>query len=108
MNATMPHHLSKILCLFALLSLLTATGQASAADARPNIVYVAADHPGLVATLQNRANELAAQSDPSLFLQGEFKGFMGRLHLPPALLGEDDNFDNDDFNAAAHCLVQRL
>lgn len=46
---------------------------------------LAAGHPELVATLQARANELAAQMVKPLMLDAEFKAVLERLALPPAL-----------------------
>ncbi len=46
---------------------------------------VAAANPDEVATLQRRANELAAAMVPPLMLQSEFKAVKQRMSLPPAL-----------------------
>lgn len=56
---------------------------------------VAAEHPDIVAALQKRANELAAQSTKSLLLQTEFKAMMQRLHTAPALPDDEFEFNND-------------
>jgi arylsulfatase A-like enzyme len=49
---------------------------------------VAAANPETVATLQRRANELAAGMVPPLMLQAEFKAMKQRMSLPPALPDE--------------------
>jgi arylsulfatase A-like enzyme len=56
---------------------------------------VASQNPDKVAELQKRANELAAAQVKSLLLQTEFKAIQERLHLPPALPGEDFQFNAD-------------
>jgi len=56
---------------------------------------VAADHPEIVATLQKRANELASQMVKPLLLEMEMKAMMQRLHLPPALPGEEYEFNEE-------------
>ena len=58
---------------------------------------IAAEHPDIVASLQKRSNELASQMVKPLLLQAEFSAMQKRLHLPPALPGDDYQFDNDDF-----------
>jgi arylsulfatase A-like enzyme len=63
---------------------------------------VAAEHPDQVAALEKRANELASQAVKPLLLQEEFKAMRERLHLPPALPGEDYQFNNDDFTDDGH------
>jgi arylsulfatase A-like enzyme len=50
---------------------------------------VAAQHPDKVASLQKRANELAATMAKPMLLETEFKAILQRLHLPPALPGEE-------------------
>jgi arylsulfatase A-like enzyme len=50
---------------------------------------VAAGHPEKVAALQKRADELAATMAKPMLLQVEFNAMRERLHLPPALPGED-------------------
>jgi arylsulfatase A-like enzyme len=57
---------------------------------------VAAEHPEQVAALQKRANELGAAMAKSMLLQTEFKALQGRLHLPPAIPGEEMEFNNAD------------
>ena len=56
---------------------------------------LAAQNPDKVAALQKRANELAAASVKPLLLQAEFKNIKERLHTPPALPGEDYQFEDD-------------
>ncbi len=50
---------------------------------------LAGQYPDQVATLQKRANELAATMAKSMLLETEFKALLQRLHLPPALPGEE-------------------
>ncbi len=50
---------------------------------------LAAAHPDIVATLQQRANSLAAVAVPSMLMQAEFKAIFERLHRPPSLPPED-------------------
>jgi hypothetical protein len=57
----------------------------------------AAELRDIVAALQKRGNEPASPGAKSLLLQDEFGAMQKRLHLPPALPGEDYQFDNDDF-----------
>jgi arylsulfatase A-like enzyme len=57
---------------------------------------VAADNPDMVAMLQKRANELAATMAKSLLLQAEFGAMRERLHMPPALPGEEASFNEED------------
>jgi arylsulfatase A-like enzyme len=57
---------------------------------------VAAANPDRVLALQKRANELASTMAKSLFLQAEFGEIRKRLHLPPALPGEEDAFNTED------------
>ena len=56
---------------------------------------VAAANPDKVAALQKRANELAATMAKPL-LQTEFGAMRERLHMPPALPGEDASFNEED------------
>jgi arylsulfatase A-like enzyme len=53
---------------------------------------VAAANPDKVAALQKRANELAATAAKSLFMQTEFDALRERLHIPPALPGDELQF----------------
>ena len=57
---------------------------------------VASANPDKVASLQRRVNELASTAEKSLFLQAEFQAVRRRLHLPPALPGEENLFNEDD------------
>lgn len=50
---------------------------------------VAAEHPDRVAALQKRANELASGMAKSMLLNTEFEALMHRMHLPPALPGDE-------------------
>lgn len=50
---------------------------------------VAAQHPEIVAELQQRANELAATMTKPMILLTEFDAMRTRLALPPALPGEE-------------------
>ncbi|MGE4182552.1 MAG: arylsulfatase [Limisphaerales bacterium] len=50
---------------------------------------VAEAHPDTVAALQKRANELAKTRVRSMLLATEFEAIQQRMHLPPALPGED-------------------
>jgi arylsulfatase A-like enzyme len=54
---------------------------------------LAAAHPDVVATLQRRANELAATMVPSPLLATEFQAVRGRLAQPPALPGAELDLD---------------
>jgi arylsulfatase A-like enzyme len=56
---------------------------------------VAEQNPQIVATLQKRANELAAQAAKPLFLLTEFQAVRQRMGLPPALPAEDLEFDDE-------------
>jgi arylsulfatase A-like enzyme len=56
----------------------------------------AAGHADIVAALRKRANELAAQQVKPLTLMTEFKALQERMHLPPALPGEDFVLQADD------------
>jgi hypothetical protein len=57
---------------------------------------VAATNPDKVATLQKRANEVAATMAKPLRLEAEFDAMRKRLHMPPALPGEESSFNEDD------------
>lgn len=57
---------------------------------------VAAAHPEKVAALKARANELGTQMAKPLLLQTEFAALRERLHLPPALPGEEAAFNDGD------------
>jgi arylsulfatase A-like enzyme len=50
---------------------------------------LAAENPEKVAALQKRLNELAATMAKSPLLQAEFKAMLERLHMPPALPGDE-------------------
>jgi len=52
-------------------------------------------NPDKVASLQKRANELAATMTKSPLLQAEFKAMLERLHVPPALPGEELEFNQE-------------
>jgi arylsulfatase A-like enzyme len=54
---------------------------------------VAAQHPETVSVLQKRANELAGAMAKSPLLQAEFQAMLKRLALPPALPGEEFEFN---------------
>jgi arylsulfatase A-like enzyme len=57
---------------------------------------LAAGQPEKVLALKRRANELAAQQAKPLFLQAEFGAMRQRLHLPPALPGEEASFNEEN------------
>jgi hypothetical protein len=57
---------------------------------------VAAANPEKVIALQKRANELAATMAKPLLLQAEFGAMRERLHMPPALPGEEASFNEED------------
>ena len=57
---------------------------------------LSAQNPAKVAELQKRANELAATQAKPLVLLTEFKAMQERLKLPPALPGEELEFDQED------------
>jgi arylsulfatase A-like enzyme len=57
---------------------------------------VAADHPDRVAVLQRRANELAAVMVKPMLLETEFKAMRTRFAMPPALPGEEYEFEGDE------------
>jgi hypothetical protein len=50
---------------------------------------LAGQHPDLVAKLQSRANELAAQAAKPMLLEAGFREVMHLFHLPPAFPGEE-------------------
>jgi arylsulfatase A-like enzyme len=56
---------------------------------------LAAQYPEKVAALQKRANELAATMAKPMLLEAEFKAIMQRLHLPPALPGEEFQLEEE-------------
>ena len=56
---------------------------------------LAAQHPEKVAELQKRASELAATMVKPLLLEAEFKAILQRLGLPPALPGEEFEFNEE-------------
>ncbi len=55
----------------------------------------AAQNPQKVAELQKRANELAAVMVKSPLLEAELKAMLQRLHVPPALPGEEFEFNEE-------------
>jgi len=57
---------------------------------------VAAANPDKVAELQKRAQALAATMEKPLLLMTEFKALRDRLHLPPALPGDEMQFDREE------------
>jgi arylsulfatase A-like enzyme len=57
---------------------------------------VAAANPDKVAALKKRASELAATMEKPLLLQAEFGAMRERLHMPPALPGEEASFNEED------------
>ena len=57
---------------------------------------VAAANPDKVAALKKRANELAATMEKPLLLQAEFGVMRERLHMPPALPGEEASFNEEE------------
>jgi arylsulfatase A-like enzyme len=56
---------------------------------------LAAQNPEKVAELQKRANELAATMVKPLLLETEIKAMMKRLAMPPALPGEEFEFNEE-------------
>jgi arylsulfatase A-like enzyme len=56
---------------------------------------LAAENPEKVAELQKRADELASVMVKPLFLEAEFKALLQRLGLPPALPGEEFEFNEE-------------
>ncbi len=57
---------------------------------------VAADNPDQVAALKKRANELAKTMEKPLLLQAEFGAMRDRLHMPPALPGEEASLNEEN------------
>jgi arylsulfatase A-like enzyme len=57
---------------------------------------VAATNPDQVVALQKRANALAATMEKPLLLQAEFGAMRERLHMPPALPGEEASFNEEN------------
>jgi arylsulfatase A-like enzyme len=57
---------------------------------------LAAANPEKVAALKTRANELAAAQVKPLLLQAEFAAMRDRLHMPPALPGEEMSFNEEN------------
>jgi len=57
---------------------------------------VAAANPDQVAALKKRANELATTMGKPLLLRAEFRAMRDRLHMPPALPGEEASFNEKD------------
>ena len=55
----------------------------------------AAEQPEKVAALQKRANELAVTMAKSPLLQAEFQALLKRLQVPPALPGEELDFNEE-------------
>ena len=53
---------------------------------------LAAQHPDIVARLQQCANELAAQAAKPMLLEAGFKELMRLYHMPPAFPGEEFDF----------------
>ena len=56
---------------------------------------LAAKYPDKVATLEKRANELASVMAKPMLLQAEFTAIRQRLAMPPALPGEEFEFDEE-------------
>jgi hypothetical protein len=56
---------------------------------------LAAQNPGKIAELQKPANELAAEQVKPLLLEAEFKMILQRLAMPPALPGEEMEFNEE-------------
>jgi arylsulfatase A-like enzyme len=56
---------------------------------------LATENPDKVAELAKRATELSMQMVPSPLLQAEFQQILKRLALPPALPGEDFEFNEE-------------
>jgi arylsulfatase A-like enzyme len=57
---------------------------------------LAAANPDKVAALQKRVRELAPTAAKSLLLQTEFEATRKRLHMPPALPGEESAFNEEN------------
>jgi arylsulfatase A-like enzyme len=56
---------------------------------------LAAQNPATVAALQQRINDLAAAMAKPLYLQTEFRALRERLHMPPAIAGDELQFDGE-------------
>ncbi len=56
---------------------------------------LATDNPAKVAELQRRVDELAAAMTQPMFLLTEFSALRERVHLPPALPGEETSFNDE-------------
>ena len=56
---------------------------------------LAAANPDKVAALRKRANELAGQAEKPLMLVTEFEAMRKRLHMPPALPGDEMSFNDE-------------
>jgi arylsulfatase A-like enzyme len=56
---------------------------------------LAAENPDKVAALQKRVNELAAESAKSMLLQTEMQAMMKRMAMPPAMPGEEFEFNQE-------------
>jgi arylsulfatase A-like enzyme len=56
---------------------------------------LAAQNPATVAELQKRINDLAAAMAKPLYLQTEFRALRERLHMPPAIAGDELQFDGE-------------
>lgn len=65
------------------------------ADDPSEMKNVAEAHPEKVAALQKRVNELAAESVKSPLLQTEWKEILKRLAMPPALPGDEFEFNQE-------------
>jgi hypothetical protein len=113
-----------LLAAVTLASLITAGTTRAAETRKPNIVYIVGDdlgwkdvgfhgsdiiaqdpseksdvavqNPAKVAELQKRANELAASMAKPMLMEAEFKAVMQRLHMPPALPGEEFEFNEEN------------
>jgi arylsulfatase A-like enzyme len=57
---------------------------------------VAGQHPDIVAALQRRAEELAVSAAKPLYLETEFNAMLQRAKLPPALPGEEFDFNQEN------------
>ena len=57
---------------------------------------LAAENPDKVAALAKRATELSAQMENSLLITTEFQQILKRLALPPALPGEEVEFNVEE------------
>jgi arylsulfatase A-like enzyme len=56
---------------------------------------LASKYPEKVAELQKRANDLAATAVKPLLLEVSFKALLDGLHMPPALPGEEFEFNEE-------------